>query len=188
MHKVRLALIALSASLLMSTAGMASTCAVTNVTTSTACLNESGNNENQNLNTMVSGGLFGISNWSEVAGSVGAGSTVGPLTSGAGTQSGTWSVTGFGGYSDALLVVKGGNGFAAYWLDTLFTSGTWSTLGLTVGNGNNPDLSHLALYEGGTQVSQTPIPGALWLMGSVLAGMAGLGRWRRKDPPALAAM
>jgi hypothetical protein len=144
-----------------------------------------GNNENQNVNTIISGGLFGISNWVELAGSVGASSTVGPLTAGAGTTSGTWSVPSFS-HTEAFLVVKGGNGFAAYLLNTLFTSGSWSTLGLIVGKkGNHPDLSHLALYEGGSVVENdvpipTPLPGAIWLLGSMLAGAVGIKNWRER--------
>jgi hypothetical protein len=37
-------------------------------------------------------------------------------------------------------------------------------------------------------VGTTPIPGALWLMGSVLAGSAGATRWRRKRKSARLAM
>jgi hypothetical protein len=164
----------LGLSLFMSSGALASTCSISDVTTSTACIIVSGNNENQNVNTIISGGLFGISNWVELASSVGAGSTVGPLTAGAGTTSGTWSVPSFG-HTDAFLVVKGGNYFAAYLLDTHFTSGTWSTLGLIVGHKNHPSLSHLALYEGGLIVTNsvpipTPLPGTVLLFGSVLAG------------------
>ena len=184
----------LGSCLLMAPKASASICNISDVTTSTACINVSGNNENQNVNTIISGGLFGISNWIEVAGSVGAGSTVGPLTAGAGTTSGTWSVPSFG-YTDAFLVVKGGDNFAAYLLNTLFTSGDWSTLGLLVGNAdhpNHPDLSHLALYEGGSVVENntpipTPVPGAFWLMGTVLAGAVSIKNWRKRRLDKLAA-
>jgi hypothetical protein len=181
--KFRFALAVLGVSVLVPTAGMASTCGITDVTTSTNCLNESGNNENQNLNTL-GGGLFGITHWTEVAASVESNGTVGPLDlkTGAGTQSGTWSVTNFTGVIDAMLIVKAGDNFAAYLLNILDTSGTWSTAGLTVGNGQQPNLSHLALYE----VTATPIPGALWLFGTVITGAAGLGGWRRKRKNAAA--
>ncbi len=186
-----LTVLAIGANAILPTAGIASTCNTAVNTTSTACVVESGNNENQNLNTIVAGGLFGINTWSEVAASVGAGSTVGPLTAGAGTKSGTWSVPDFTNVLAAMLIVKTGDQFAAYLLNTAFTSGLWSTLGLLNGKSQDqPDLSHLALYEtpcGGTtgitcpsHQSATPLPGAVWLFGTALAGAAGVGSWRRK--------
>lgn len=127
----------------------------------------------------------------------------GPLgATGGGSGSGTWSVANFGGYSDALLVVKAADGFVAYLLNTSFTSGTWSTLGIFNGgqcatppvldNGcNHPDVSHLALYEGGDFTPPngsppgTPIPGALWLFGTVIVGGAGFSRWRKRRKAAV---
>ena len=37
-----------------------------------------------------------------------------------------------------------------------------------------------ASLAGGTELGETPIPGALWLFGSILAGSAGVTGWRRK--------
>jgi hypothetical protein len=37
----------------------------------------------------------------------------------------------------------------------------------------------VALYEGGP-LAATPIPGALWLFGTVLAGAAGIQKWRKR--------
>jgi hypothetical protein len=196
-----LAVLAVGAGVILPTPGNASTCNTAVNTTSTACVVESGNNENQNLNTIVAGGLFGINTWSEVAASVSAGSTVGPLTAGAGTTSGTWSVSNFTNVLAAMLTVKAGDQFAAYLLDTSSPSGTWSTLGLLVGSGQQPGISGLALYEtfcGGTtgitcpsHQGTTPLPGAVWLFGTALAGAAGVGSWRRKkkksDRPNVAA-
>jgi hypothetical protein len=56
----------------------------------------------------------------------------------------------------------------------------------------NPDESHYFPGDAGTlAVAQTPLPGALWLFGSALAGLWGFARRRRKssqqlDAPAFA--
>ena len=45
-------------------------------------------------------------------------------------------------------------------------------------------LSHAILYAQlsteNENVSENPIPGALWLFGTVIAGGAGYSRWRKK--------
>jgi hypothetical protein len=161
--------------------GLASTCSTSDVTTSTACMEESGNNENQ-LGLFNPGPLFGISNWTEVVSSDDSNGADGVLSmTGANALSGTWSVSSFGGHADAILVVKGGDGFVAYLLNTADLSGTWSTNGLTVGSGNHPDLSHLALYEGGP-LATTPLPAALPLFAGGL-GMVGFLARRKKRRP-----
>src|SRR4249920_1326157 len=116
--------IALSAgmSVFAPTAAMASTCNMTVNTTSTACGVFAGNNENQNLNTLVVGGLFGINTWVEVSHALDAtaASNFGPLvgagTTGGGTTSGNWAVPNFTNVLHAMLTVKAGNQFAAYLL------------------------------------------------------------------------
>lgn len=192
----------LGLNVLIPSAAMSATvgnCHITDVTTSTACLFFTGNNENQS-SLFNPGPMFGVTNWVEVSHQLDATSAnnFGPLSAtGGGSTSGSWSVANFGGYSNALLVVKGADGFVSYLLNTLFTSGTWSTLGIFNGgqcasppvltNGcNHPGVSHLALYEGGTFTPPhgppvvTPIPGAFWLFGTVVAGGVGFNRWRRK--------
>jgi hypothetical protein len=187
LNLTRLGLAVLGASVLLPAVAMASTCSTTNVTTSTACVVESGNNSNQ-LSLFNPGPMFGITNWFNVVDSDNTNGTTGVLTmSGAGTTSGTWSVTSFGGYADAILVVKGGDNFAAYLLNTADLSGTWSTAGILNGGGQEPDLSHLALYEGGP-LTPTPIPGALALFASGIGVMGLVGRRRkRKNAAAFAA-
>jgi hypothetical protein len=197
LRKLGFAVAALGISAFAPTAGIASTCNTAVNTHSTACVVESGNNENQNLNTIVAGGLFGISTWVEVSHALdldtpanNVGPLINPGTTGAGTQSGTWAVANFTNVLDAMLIVKAGNQFAAYFLNTAFTSGIWGTLGLLVGSGQTPNVSHIALYEvacGGTtgiscpsNQGTTPLPGAVWLFGTVLAGGAGFGQWRKR--------
>ncbi len=139
------------------------TCATSQFTTSTACEGAfSGNDPNSDLD-----GLFGKTGW------VDAGLSF-SLT-GAGTGSGTWSVTDWGGLTTVMAVLKGGPTFAGYLLDLSGTSGTWNTQGLLKGSGGaGPDLSHFAFYTTGP--SQVPLPAAGWMM---LAGLGGLGALRR---------
>lgn len=92
--------------------------------------------------------------------------------------SGTWSVSSWAGIEKAVLVLKGGKGFAAYLLDLAAgTEGKWSTQALTVGNDNQPALSHVALY---TTPSVIPLPAAGWMLLSALGGLGLVARRRRK--------
>jgi hypothetical protein len=75
----------------------------------------------------------------------------------------------------ALAVLPGGQPFRE--------TGTWQTA-----------LDAIALSNGDTftfqfRSSETPLPAAIWLFGSVLAGAAGLRKWLRKhrSEPGLAA-
>ena len=52
---------------------------------------------------------------------------------------------------------------------------TASNYGMLVVNGDE-----LIGNVGGLTTAATPLPGALWLLGTVLAGGAGVGRWRRR--------
>jgi hypothetical protein len=102
----------------------------------------------------------------------------GELTlTGAGTLSGTFSFSPPAGYQKFVLAFKSGQGnldpdWVAFLLPAGVLSGSWNILSGT------QELSHANLY-GIAGVAQTPIPGALWLMGSVLAGWLGVGRWRQ---------
>ena len=147
------------------------TCNIGQLTTSTACAGAfDGNDANSNLD-----GLFGQAGWTEIA-KIEDGTADGILTiTNAGGTSGTWSVTGWGGLSKVMAVLKGGPDFAAYLLDLSKTGGTWNTLGLLKGNGRpGPGLSHFTLYG---VPSEVPLPAAGWLM---LAGLGGLGFAGRK--------
>ena len=122
------------------------------------------------------------------------------ITSGAGSSSGAWLISGIQGlvdlYEDAMIVLKGGNGFNAYLFDdftTAIETGTWNMLA----NGNagdaasrvERDISHITLYvrEGdggggggnggggngnGGGDTEIPIPATIFLFGAGLAGIA----------------
>jgi hypothetical protein len=103
-----------------------------------------------------------------------------PPTSG---LSGTFSITA-PGYSSFVLALKSGQGqlnpdWVAFLLPAGILSGAWAIL-----NGNQ-QLSHANLYGLPTP---TPLPGALVLMGTALAGSYGIGRWRRRNARSLTAV
>jgi len=89
------------------------------------------------------------------------------------------------GYKNFVLVLKSGNGqldpdWAAFLLAAGTTEGDWTI--------SSQGFSHANLYaqlctECSTEKEngpETPIPGALWLFGTVIAGGAGYSRWRKK--------
>jgi hypothetical protein len=91
--------------------------------------------------------------------------------------SGTFNINPPVGYQNFVLVLKSGVAdlnpdWAAFLLPAGVLSGSWTISGQNA-------FSHANLYavEG---VAQTPLPGALWLMGSVLAGWFGFARLRQK--------
>jgi hypothetical protein len=91
-------------------------------------------------------------------------------------KEGTWSYTPKAPSTLApnYLLVKAGN-FFTVWAFGAATSGAWSTAPITVGSGNQPDLSHL------TALAVTPIPGAAFLLAPALLGLAGLRRRQRRE-------
>jgi hypothetical protein len=107
-----------------------------------------------------------------------------------------WSLTAaaLGNYTNFIILLKAGSDSYGTVLFALITgtSGNY-TIYTPDDNPNNndykPSLSHASLYGtscGPTgsgcapEPGQTPIPGAAFLMGSVLAGGAGFGAWRRR--------
>jgi hypothetical protein len=113
--------------------------------------------------------------------------STGSLVSG---LSGDFSFVAPAGYYNFVIAFKSGQGvldpdWAAFILPAGVTSGNWSISGAQA-------LSHVNLYGQvcptsgcpdpgpGPGPGQTPIPGAAFLMGSVLAGGAGFGAWRRR--------
>ncbi len=146
--------------------------------------NDSGSNVDLN-NPLNFGGmpLFGAANWSldTKIESNGTTSPSGILFASFESDllSGDWSVSSWAGVGKAALVLKGGNGFAAYLLDTTAgLSGEWSTQALTVGNNNNqPALSHVSLYTAPTPI---PLPAGGILLISALGGLGFAARRRRK--------
>lgn len=119
-----------------------------------------------------------------------------PFTiTGDGTQSGTWSYAGFDVYA---VAIKAGPDFLLvdYTNDGPVSSDNWCTDAscsisgttassipplpeLTVGRGNNPDLSHLSLYGLETTTPSIPEP-ATWLMMIIGFGLTGLSLKRRR--------
>ena len=78
------------------------------------------------------------------------------------------------GYASFVIALKSGENFlnpdwAAFLLPAGIVSGVWAIVGGL--------LSHAILYGVPTP---TPLPGAVVLMGSVLAGSYGVGWWRRR--------
>jgi hypothetical protein len=97
----------------------------------------------------------------------------GELNIGSGS-SGSFSFTKPLGYHNFVLAFKTGANldpvWAAFLLPDSVSGGTWSII-------PGQDLSHANLYAI-AGVAQTPVPGALWLMGTVLAGWFGGSRLR----------
>jgi hypothetical protein len=85
------------------------------------------------------------------------------------------------GYENFVLALKSGNGqldpdWVAFLLAPGTTEGDWTI--------SDQGLSHAILYAQlsteNEKVSENPIPGALWLFGTVIAGGAGYSRWRKR--------
>lgn len=174
------------------------------VWTSTACVgpitgndaigNDSGANVNLNNPATFGGPLFGSTNWeldtrinvledkstdpSTFSFASAAPSGILSATLGADALSGTWSVTSWAGIEKAMLILKGGNGFAAYLLDlTVGLNGEWITQALKNGGGQQPALSHVSLY---TTPAPIPVPAAGLLLITALGGLGLAARRRRK--------
>ena len=97
--------------------------------------------------------------------------------SGVNSSSGDFTLTLPAGYKNFVLALKSGNNLDPVWVAFLLAPGT------TGGHWTISDqgLSHALLYaQPDENVSENPIPGALWLFGTVIAGGAGYSRWRKK--------
>ena len=99
-----------------------------------------------------------------------------------GGDTGTWSIGDFLGHTSVFLTLKAGNQFAAYLLDTAFTSGDWTTAQVFPdGSGaGGKGLSHMSLYYVPKVV---PLPAALPLYGAglVIMGLIGLRRRNKRS-------
>lgn len=105
------------------------------------------------------------------------------VTYGDDNKSGTW------GTDEAVnfYSVKAGNSFAFYWENPATTSGTWATTDVfPVGNGNQPDVSHVSTwimnFAGGPGPGPAPVPepSTVFLMGLGLAGL-GVTSYRKRN-------
>lgn len=147
-------------------------CLLSSVSGSTACMGiYEGNDSNQDLS-----GLFGTATWTEVLkhNSGNAGSTSGngvELTIGFPS---TWSVDTYAGNDPVMFVLKGGNSFSAFLMDTTILSGTFDMQSALTGGANTPaqnrargaGLSHWTVYTGGNGgggvvLPPVPLPAAL---------------------------
>lgn len=167
-------------------------CSTAGLTTSIACEGEiMGNDQDTyggngvvNVNDIdgieadgLDTGLFGINTWEEAARIDEPASSDGILsmTYAAGLKSGTWTVSSWDGIAEAMLVVKGSNGFIAYLIDiTAGLTGNWTTDALLNNGGQQPEISHLTLY---TTPAAIPLPAGLPLL---LAGLGALALLRRR--------
>jgi hypothetical protein len=107
------------------------------------------------------------------------------------SSTGTWTFTPAPGalFPQYIEISAGGDWFfTQVAIGTL--SGSWSTcpsasLCLENAQGVPLGLSHIAFFDegaiGGGGAGGTPLPSALALMGTVLAGGAGFGAWRRRS-------
>lgn len=160
-------------------------CSISDVTTSTACIGRVTDPQNDQPDTLLATeAFFGINDWVRVQKSDEANNPLFNLSiTGDNTTSGTWNVTSFGGATAVTLVVKAADNWAAYLLDIANLSGNWSTAALLNNGNNQPEISHISLYVGTAgPVSvgpPVPLPGALPLFGTGLAIMGFIG-WRRK--------
>jgi len=85
--------------------------------------------------------------------------------------SGTWTCV--APYELGFYSVKAGNSWALYFVDPAQSSGLWSTIHITVGRGNQPEISHLSAVAS-TGAPPVPEPATILLFGSGLIGLAGL--------------
>ena len=139
----------------------------------------SGNDSNQNLD-----GIFGLTGWNEllkVNGSSGEESGSGitlKVTANGAETSGSWEVQSFAGFEDVMFVLKGGNTFSAFLMNTSILSGTWNNLSIFNPSGGNSGLSHFTVYATGTP-AVIPLPAAGLLLISALGGLAAMRRKRQ---------
>lgn len=158
-------------------------CNVSNLGGASSCLGiYSGNNSNQNLD-----GLFGYDWGGEIKVNNSFGTTTFNgitlnVTSNGSKSSGTWSLSGISlNNYNVMAVLKGGNSFTAYLLNSL--NGTWNNNDILKGNGQRgAGLSHFSIYISAKTTPPQPVPEPLTILGTGLAlGLGGLFKSRQKQ-------
>lgn len=94
------------------------------------------------------------------------------VTFSADLKTGTWTLS--GNLETTFYSVKGGTGYALYYVNPGQATGEWTTAHLLNNGGNIPAISHLT-----AQTQPIPEPTAMLLLGSGLAGLAMIGRRRK---------
>lgn len=150
------------------------------VTANAGCAVGSTNNDTLNPTLQVNDdGFFGLTDW-QFAGKVienASGIDIGLSITGT-TLSGTWSIDDvWATYDSIMLVFKDGNGlpanFVGYLLVSGDTAGNYMTPFSNTINGNPKNISHISAY---VSTSAVPIPAALPLLLTALAGLGFIGR------------
>lgn len=121
--------------------------------------------------------FFGLDDWVEINKAEASAWADGVITidSGAGTDMGTFTLSGYSGYDSYMIAIKGGPTFSVYLMDGTTLSGSWSTAGILKGNNTpGPGLSNFSIWGSPTVV---PLPAGVWLL---LTGIAGLGLAKRR--------
>jgi hypothetical protein len=140
-----------------------------------------GNDSNSDLSEIFGDNIFGDFDWQEWS-KVNAGDASninGGLTlNGAGSISGTYSLTGLNTNNYYMIALKGGPNFGLYYLgkvDSSSITGTWETDGIFKGNGQpNPGLSHFTVYTAsGGSFSPVSVPEPITILGSGVALVFG---------------
>jgi hypothetical protein len=75
-----------------------------------------------------------------------------------------------------FITVKGGNQYTVLWMNGPASSGDWSTEYLSVGNGNQPSVSHISAWT--MKSISIPEPGTMVLLGFGLLGIVFFSRRR----------
>jgi hypothetical protein len=112
------------------------------------------------------------------------------ITVDAGGKSGTWTYGPLTSPQDdgqlfpKYMVLKAGTNYLLYDVSalTIGVAHLWDTVGLLVGSGQQPALSHITFYDGtgrGGGSDPTPLPAAAWFMLTALLGGAGYSKWRK---------